>query len=50
MSLVAQNPILFAFTVKENILFGKEEASEEEVVQAAKAANAHNFITQLPNG
>lgn len=42
-------PILFAFTVEENILFGKEEASEEEIVQAAKAANAHNFITQLPN-
>ena len=50
MSLVAQDPILFATTIKENILFGKEEASEEEIVQAAKAASAHNFITQLPNG
>ncbi|RVW27851.1 putative multidrug resistance protein [Vitis vinifera] len=37
-------------SVKENILFGKEEASQEEIVQAAKAANAHNFISQLPNG
>lgn len=50
MGLVAQEPILFATTVKENILFGKEEASQEEIVQAAKAANAHNFISQLPNG
>lgn len=50
MGLVAQEPILFATTVKENILFGKEEASLEEIVQAAKAANAHNFISQLPNG
>ncbi|KAA8542195.1 hypothetical protein F0562_023347 [Nyssa sinensis] len=50
MGLVSQEPILFATSIKENILFGKEEASEEEIVQAAKAANAHNFITQLPNG
>ncbi|KAF5957361.1 hypothetical protein HYC85_004586 [Camellia sinensis] len=50
MGLVNQEPILFATSIKENILFGKEEASEEEIVQAAKAANAHNFITQLPNG
>ncbi|GMP33970.1 hypothetical protein CsSME_00007054 [Camellia sinensis var. sinensis] len=49
MGLVNQEPILFATSIKENILFGKEEASEEEIVQAAKAANAHNFITQLPN-
>lgn len=50
MALVSQEPILFATSIKENILFGKEEASEEEIIQAAKAANAHEFITKLPNG
>ncbi|KAI8020547.1 ABC transporter B family member 17 [Camellia lanceoleosa] len=50
MGLVNQEPLVFATSIKENILFGKEEASEEEIVQAAKAANAHDFITQLPNG
>ena len=50
MALVSQEPILFATSIKENILFGKAEASEEEIIQAAKAANAHNFITQLPDG
>lgn len=50
MALVSQEPILFAASIKENILFGKAEASEEEIIQAAKAANAHNFITQLPDG
>ncbi|KAL3833186.1 hypothetical protein ACJIZ3_007922 [Penstemon smallii] len=39
-----QEPALFATTIKENILFGKEDASFEEVVEAAKASNAHNFI------
>ncbi|KAL6888373.1 hypothetical protein ACP4OV_009399 [Aristida adscensionis] len=48
MGLVSQEPALFATSIKENILFGKEDASEEEVVAAAKAANAHNFISQLP--
>ncbi|KZV17232.1 ABC transporter B family member 15-like [Dorcoceras hygrometricum] len=50
MGLVSQEPALFATTIKENILFGKENASMEEVVEAAKASNAHNFITQLPQG
>ncbi|XP_031271000.1 putative multidrug resistance protein [Pistacia vera] len=50
MGLVSQEAILFATTIKENILFGKEEASIEEIIKAAKAANAHNFINQLPNG
>ncbi|KAI6680932.1 hypothetical protein NL676_034813 [Syzygium grande] len=40
----------FANMIKENILFGKEGATMEEIIKAAKAANAHNFITQLPNG
>ncbi|XP_073286737.1 ABC transporter B family member 15-like [Primulina huaijiensis] len=50
MGLVSQEPALFATTIKENILFGKENASMEEVAEAAKASNAHNFITQLPQG
>ncbi|XVF14182.1 hypothetical protein REPUB_Repub09cG0035100 [Reevesia pubescens] len=48
MGLVSQEPVLFATTIKENILFGKEDASMEEVIEAAKASNAHNFICQLP--
>ncbi|XP_023638706.1 ABC transporter B family member 15 isoform X2 [Capsella rubella] len=50
MGLVSQEPALFATTIKENILFGKEDASMNDVVEAAKASNAHNFISQLPHG
>ena len=50
IGLVSQEPTLFATSIKENILFGKEEATMEEVVAAAKASNAHNFISQLPQG
>lgn len=50
MGLVSQEPALFATSIKENIFFGKEDASMEEVVAAAKASNAHNFISQLPQG
>nr|GMC62133.1 ABC transporter B family member 15-like [Ipomoea batatas] len=50
MGLVSQEPALFATTIKENILFGKETADMEEVIGAAKASNAHNFISQLPQG
>ncbi|XP_056176671.1 ABC transporter B family member 15-like isoform X2 [Syzygium oleosum] len=48
MGLVSQEPALFATSIKENILFGKEDATFDEVVEAAKASNAHNFISQLP--
>ncbi|KAJ0704244.1 putative ABC-type xenobiotic transporter [Helianthus annuus] len=48
MGLVSQEPALFDTTIKENILFGKEDATMEEVLEAAKASNAHNFISQLP--
>ncbi|KAJ0735326.1 putative ABC-type xenobiotic transporter [Helianthus annuus] len=48
LGLVSQEPALFSTTIKENILFGKEDASMEEVIEAAKASNAHNFISQLP--
>ncbi|KAH7660065.1 Xenobiotic-transporting ATPase protein [Dioscorea alata] len=50
MGLVSQEPALFATSIKENILFGKEDALMDEVVAAAKASNAHNFISQLPQG
>ncbi|KAK7381341.1 hypothetical protein VNO78_33965 [Psophocarpus tetragonolobus] len=50
MGLVSQEPALFATSIKENILFGREDATEEEVVEAAKASNSHHFISQLPQG
>ena len=40
--------VLFAASIKENILFAKPDASDSEVVDAAKIANAHNFIVDLP--
>ncbi|KAM7268900.1 hypothetical protein ACFE04_011066 [Oxalis oulophora] len=50
MGLVSQEPILFATSVKENIQFGKEEATIDEIIEAAKASGIHNFISQLPHG
>ncbi|PKA63577.1 ABC transporter B family member 22 [Apostasia shenzhenica] len=50
MGMVSQEPVLFATTIKENVLFGKEDATVEEVVAAAMAANAHDFISKLPEG
>jgi ABC-type multidrug transport system fused ATPase/permease subunit len=50
ISVVLQDPLLFHRTVRENIAYGKQEASREEIVAAAKAAQAHEFITRLPNG
>ncbi|XP_047314702.1 ABC transporter B family member 15-like [Impatiens glandulifera] len=48
MGLVSQEPALFATSIKENIIFGKEDAEMDEVIAAAKASNAHHFISQLP--
>ncbi|KAH9803368.1 ABC transporter B family member 15 [Citrus sinensis] len=50
MGLVNQEPVLFATSITENILFGKDGASMDDVISAAKAANAHDFITKLPDG
>ncbi|MBU0567063.1 ABC transporter ATP-binding protein/permease [bacterium] len=50
MSMVAQEPGLFSGTVKENIAYGKMGASLEEIKEAARMANAHNFILGLENG
>lgn len=50
IGIVQQDVYLFAGTVYENICYGKKDASEEEVVAAAKAAGAHSFILELPDG
>jgi ATP-binding cassette subfamily B protein/subfamily B ATP-binding cassette protein MsbA len=50
VALVLQDPFIFPLTIGENIAYGKPGASHEEIVSAAKAANAHDFIEQLPDG
>ncbi len=50
ISMVLQDVYLFYGTVRENILFGRPEATEEEMIEAARVANAHEFIANLPNG
>ena len=48
--MVLQDTWLYSGTVKENIAYGKVDATDEEIIEAAKAAHAHNFIMRLPNG
>lgn len=50
LSIVLQDSFLFPMSVKENIRFGKPDASDEEVIAAAKAIGAHEFIVKLPGG
>ncbi|WP_026073451.1 ABC transporter ATP-binding protein [Robertmurraya massiliosenegalensis] len=50
IGMVLQDNILFSESVKSNILIGKPDATDEEVIEAAKAANAHDFIMNLPEG
>jgi ATP-binding cassette, subfamily B, multidrug efflux pump len=50
IGIVPQETILFSGTVRDNIRYGKPDASDEEVVEAAKAAQAHDFIMHLPDG
>lgn len=50
MGLVTQDSILFNDTVRKNIALGKENATEAEIIEAAKIANAHEFIQELPKG
>jgi ABC-type multidrug transport system fused ATPase/permease subunit len=48
IGIVSQEPVLFFGTIEDNIRFGKLDATDEEVIAAAKMANAHDFIMQLP--
>jgi len=50
IGVVSQEPVLFGGTIAENIAFGKKDATQEEIKEAAIAANAHSFITELPAG
>jgi ATP-binding cassette subfamily B protein len=50
IGIVLQTSLLFSESVAENIAFGRPEATDEEIVAAAKAAQAHDFIMRLPNG
>ncbi|BDG42103.1 ABC transporter ATP-binding protein [Saccharococcus caldoxylosilyticus] len=50
IGIVFQDSFLFSDSVKDNILLGKPDATDEEVIAAAKAANAHDFIMSLPDG
>ena len=48
LGVVNQEPVLFATSIIENIRFGRDGVTNEEIIKAAKAANAHNFIMDLP--
>ncbi|CAL9148798.1 unnamed protein product [Musa hybrid cultivar] len=50
IGLVQQEPVLFAASIMENIAYGKDGATEEEVIEAARAANVHGFVSALPDG
>ena len=48
IGIVSQEPVLFHGSIQENIRFGKPDATDQEIHDAAKMANAHDFIMQLP--
>jgi ATP-binding cassette subfamily B protein len=50
IALVLQDPFIFPLTIRENIAYGRPDATLEEVIAAARDANAHDFITRLPEG
>ena len=50
VALVPQEPVIFAMSIADNIAMGREGASRQEIVEAAKAAHAHDFIAQMPDG
>lgn len=50
IGVVLQDPLLFNDTIRNNIAYGRPDASMDEIITAAKAANAHNFISQTPDG
>ena len=48
IGVVGQEPVLFDTTIRENIRYGNDSITEEEMIKAAKEANAHDFICKLP--
>ncbi len=50
IGVISQDPFLFSATVRENIAFGADDATDEQVVEAARAAQAHDFVEALPEG
>ncbi|CAN1170921.1 ABC transporter B family member 19 [Linum perenne] len=50
IGLVQQEPLLFSYSIRDNIKYGNEEASEAEVVQVSREANIHGFVSNLPDG
>ena len=50
IGIVSQEPVLFATTIAENIRYGRDGVTQAEIESAAKAANAHSFISELPDG
>ena len=50
LGVIGQEPILFATSVKENIRYGRIDATDEEIIEAANTANAHEFISKFPEG
>lgn len=50
MGIMTQDSFIFSGTIKDNIKYGKLDATDEEIIQAAKAVNAHNFIMKMKNG
>jgi ABC-type multidrug transport system fused ATPase/permease subunit len=50
IGIIAQDPFLFSATVRENLTFGRPDATEEEIVEAARLAQAHEFVERLPEG
>ena len=50
IALVSQEPVLFAMSIRENIRLGRMDATDAEIEEAAKSANAHSFITNLNMG
>ena len=50
VGMIQQDTFLFSASVKDNIAYGKEDATDEEIIEAAKLAEAHEFISELPNG
>ena len=50
IGIVLQTSLLFSDSIRENIAYGRPDASEDEIIAAAKAAQAHEFITEMPEG